>query len=814
MYNGIGLQTARGSGTNGYIQTNKFFVRSKTNKVSTEGKGFDPGQGIAGVTRKANKEILEHDRKRQIQLKLVVLEDKLTDQGYTDAEISEKLDEARRTMEAAAAAEEAGGVTSIVVGDERVSNTQTHQIAARKEKQMEALKAALHIGSERKKQVGSDESNDDEKVGNVRKNGAGYRWLDRDTRYEQDEIGMGVEDKKNAFVKDGIKDSKLLKKDTKRRGHEGSSDMDISGKRVRGTRKKHQEIQGSDYDDEKSSDTDSSGKHTKGSRKKHKKSRRGNDSDDEFGVDVQKKRRKSSGKHKKSKHGSVDSDSMSNSDDGKYEKSSRSASSDNDTYHRKELPKRATQKVKHLSRIRRHDLDDDSDADSRDDQVDRKRKQESGSNRREKFDTIPSDYKKTNNHEQQKVGRRYDLEWDSDSEKGTTIREKEKQEKSRRRHDSAKHESDTDDEKLRKIPRRRRHDSDEDGSSDQKSKDSHERGNGSDSDSDTSDYKRDKTEKIKSSDKSRSGRGSNRIDLRGRGGQRGYGTSLEHKGGAVEDRRKEKDGPHKTDDGLNTFRKLEELSKKDTAEGSSYGGRDATRGKRKPDDEKQDERSEANSRSLISGKEMERSRDLQKDAKVQSEISRSHRNTDDHRRDDYRMNKSGGRKGEKLERGTGIQRRGEPNHESRRDNRDYEEEPRGDRRQSKDEEDHRGRKHKRDEEEHEDRKQSKDEEDRPARRFKRDEKEHGEDRRKTKDEEDRRGIKHRRDEEEETYNKHDNAGEHQYNRHGRDMEERRDNRRHEKDGQSDPPKRARYEDSRSNERWYDDDKRDDGRVRR
>uniref|UniRef100_A0A453MC10 Uncharacterized protein n=1 Tax=Aegilops tauschii subsp. strangulata TaxID=200361 RepID=A0A453MC10_AEGTS len=26
MYNGIGLQTARGSGTNGHVQTNKFFI--------------------------------------------------------------------------------------------------------------------------------------------------------------------------------------------------------------------------------------------------------------------------------------------------------------------------------------------------------------------------------------------------------------------------------------------------------------------------------------------------------------------------------------------------------------------------------------------------------------------------------------------------------------------------------------------------------------------------------------------------------------------------------------------------------------------
>ncbi|KAM0973792.1 hypothetical protein ACFX2C_017071 [Malus domestica] len=34
MYNGIGLQTPRGSGTNGYIQTNKFFIKSRTGKVA------------------------------------------------------------------------------------------------------------------------------------------------------------------------------------------------------------------------------------------------------------------------------------------------------------------------------------------------------------------------------------------------------------------------------------------------------------------------------------------------------------------------------------------------------------------------------------------------------------------------------------------------------------------------------------------------------------------------------------------------------------------------------------------------------------
>ncbi|KAK2985452.1 hypothetical protein RJ640_006748 [Escallonia rubra] len=89
MNNGIGLQTSRGSGTNGYIQSNKFFVRPKSNNVLVDGrpgKRSVPGQGTAGLIRKPNREILEHDRRRQIQLKLVVLEDKLVDQGYTDAE--------------------------------------------------------------------------------------------------------------------------------------------------------------------------------------------------------------------------------------------------------------------------------------------------------------------------------------------------------------------------------------------------------------------------------------------------------------------------------------------------------------------------------------------------------------------------------------------------------------------------------------------------------------------------------------------------------------------------------------------------------
>ena len=104
MYNGIGLQTARGSGTNGYAQSNKFFVKPR----STSGGGpggrhrplpLDAAGADGGGMRKPNKEILEHDRKRQVELKLLVLRDALEEHGYTEDEIEERVAEARKAAE-------------------------------------------------------------------------------------------------------------------------------------------------------------------------------------------------------------------------------------------------------------------------------------------------------------------------------------------------------------------------------------------------------------------------------------------------------------------------------------------------------------------------------------------------------------------------------------------------------------------------------------------------------------------------------------------------------------------------------------------
>ncbi|TYI24056.1 hypothetical protein ES332_A06G207200v1 [Gossypium tomentosum] len=132
------------------LKSNKFFVKPKTNPLTDFTKPFEADQGTAGLTtRKPDKEILEHDRKRQIELKLVILEDKLAEQGYTESEIADKLVEARKALEDAQQEkdEEEGEVIPIPTRQQKVSDTQTHQIAARKEKQMETFRAALGIGA-------------------------------------------------------------------------------------------------------------------------------------------------------------------------------------------------------------------------------------------------------------------------------------------------------------------------------------------------------------------------------------------------------------------------------------------------------------------------------------------------------------------------------------------------------------------------------------------------------------------------------------------------------------------------------------------
>lgn len=97
MYNGIGLSTVRGSGTNGYVQRNLSHVRPSKDKVNYKTEE-DIQKAEAQISRGPNQGILDHERKRKLEVKCLELEEVLRDQGYEDEEVAEKVQAYRQML--------------------------------------------------------------------------------------------------------------------------------------------------------------------------------------------------------------------------------------------------------------------------------------------------------------------------------------------------------------------------------------------------------------------------------------------------------------------------------------------------------------------------------------------------------------------------------------------------------------------------------------------------------------------------------------------------------------------------------------------
>ena len=80
MYNGIGLSTPRGSGTSGYVQRNFAAIKHRKEKVEYK-TDAELAKLDRALNKPPNKEILEHQWKRSIELKCVELQDELEEQG-------------------------------------------------------------------------------------------------------------------------------------------------------------------------------------------------------------------------------------------------------------------------------------------------------------------------------------------------------------------------------------------------------------------------------------------------------------------------------------------------------------------------------------------------------------------------------------------------------------------------------------------------------------------------------------------------------------------------------------------------------------
>lgn len=81
MYNGIGLTTPRGSGTNGHVQRNFAFVRPGKKDNVTYKSESDLAKLDALTNRPPNHDILDHERKRKVEVKCAEYEEILEKQG-------------------------------------------------------------------------------------------------------------------------------------------------------------------------------------------------------------------------------------------------------------------------------------------------------------------------------------------------------------------------------------------------------------------------------------------------------------------------------------------------------------------------------------------------------------------------------------------------------------------------------------------------------------------------------------------------------------------------------------------------------------
>ena len=149
MYNGIGLSTVRGSGTNGYVQKNLSFV-SQTR--TAERKDHTGGQLSRDIPqpKKADMDIIEHNRKRDVEVKVFRLREALEEQGVDEAEIESKTAEMRKNLLAQLPPPKRTEKKGANEAADPRGKQETHAMAAQKEEETRALKQALGISSEYK----------------------------------------------------------------------------------------------------------------------------------------------------------------------------------------------------------------------------------------------------------------------------------------------------------------------------------------------------------------------------------------------------------------------------------------------------------------------------------------------------------------------------------------------------------------------------------------------------------------------------------------------------------------------------------------
>ncbi|CAK7243698.1 MAG: RNA-splicing factor [Sporothrix thermara] len=155
MSDNVGLSTPRGSGTSGYVQRNRAFIRPRDNAYGGPHGNSNPRDLLASQQasrlRQPDQGILEHDRKRAIEVRVFALRDELEEKGDIDEDaIDERCDALRKQL--TDEAQRGGGRNGTGAGGgdvrQRYKAHQVHEQARAKIVESERLRRALRINKD------------------------------------------------------------------------------------------------------------------------------------------------------------------------------------------------------------------------------------------------------------------------------------------------------------------------------------------------------------------------------------------------------------------------------------------------------------------------------------------------------------------------------------------------------------------------------------------------------------------------------------------------------------------------------------------
>lgn len=144
MYNNIGLQTPRGSGTSGYIMANKAKAKPQRSRLEFLKELKQLRENVLPPPRKANPDIINHMEKREIYVKLAQMRATLSAQGdLAEDEIEQQ--QLKQTEEELLRKFQNGELRQALAKNGKDAVKDTHALALVKEQEQNRLKSAFRV---------------------------------------------------------------------------------------------------------------------------------------------------------------------------------------------------------------------------------------------------------------------------------------------------------------------------------------------------------------------------------------------------------------------------------------------------------------------------------------------------------------------------------------------------------------------------------------------------------------------------------------------------------------------------------------------